>query len=569
MKKLFFYRILLFTLLFISLSTTATAKTMNILVYPFKNVGDKQYSWISEGMTDTVINDLMGIRETSVISNADRSKIMEETKFDISGLVAEETMVKIGKLTGANIIFTGSYLVTANNIRVIARLVNVETGKTESSAKLDGTLEKIFDLQDKVVLTLLSDTGKVTIPDVAQVKITEAEKKRIAEKPKPKATAYELYAKGLELKDTNPKEALSYFTKALEMDRNYVSALIQAGFTAGYTLNLFDEALNYLTRADNILKSRKATNTNEYADLLRNIGNVYVYKGDTERVLRYYMDSQRILDRLGLKNTADYAKLMKNIGIVYNQKGDSDRALRYLTDSQQIQDKLGLQSTVDYTRTVMSIGNVYGSKGDLDRALRYFTDSQQIQDKLGLQSTADYTGIMMNISSIYRQKGDFDRALRYLTESQQIQDKLGLQSTATYAGIMMGIGIVYASKSDLDHALGYYTTSQQILDKLGMPNTAIYAELMNSIGNFYRSKGDLDSALRYFTDSQQIREKLGLQNTAGYAGLLFNIGRLYEQQGNSEMAGRYFRNSYDSFVRFGYTGPYRDKALSNAQRLGY
>ena len=59
-------------------------------------------------MTDTVINDLTGIKEVSVISNADRRKIMEEAKFSLSGLVADETMVKVGKLTGANIIFSGS-----------------------------------------------------------------------------------------------------------------------------------------------------------------------------------------------------------------------------------------------------------------------------------------------------------------------------------------------------------------------------------------------------------------------------------------------------------------------------
>jgi TolB-like protein len=316
MKKLFFYRIFIISLLFMSLSTPAIAKKMNILVYPFENTGDKQYSWISAGMTETVINDLIGIREVSVISNADRKKIMEETKFIVSGLVDKETMLEVGKLTGANIIFTGSYLVSENNIRVIARLVNVETGKTDSSAKIDGTLEKIFDLQDKVVLNLLSETTKVNIPNVPQVRIAETEKQKIQEKQKPKTTAYELYAKGLELKDTNPKEALTYYTKALDIDGNYVSALIQAGFTAGNMLNLFDEALNYLTRADNILKSSKAANTKEYAALMMNIGTVYWSKGDLDRALKYYADSQEIRDKLGLSNTADYAALMMNIGRV-------------------------------------------------------------------------------------------------------------------------------------------------------------------------------------------------------------------------------------------------------------
>jgi TolB-like protein/tetratricopeptide (TPR) repeat protein len=527
MKKLYFYRIFILSILFISLSTTATAKTMNILVYPFKNTGDKQYSWISAGMTDTVITDLMGIREVSVISNADRRKIMEETKFILSGLVAEETMVKVGKLTGANIIFTGSYLVSENNIRVNARLINVETGRAESSAKIDGTLEKIFDLQDKVVLTLLSDTGKVTIANVAKVKIAEAEKKKIAEKPRPKTTAYELYAKGLELQDTIPKEALAYYKKALEIDKTYVSALIQYGFTAGTTLNLFDEALNYLTRADNILKSRKATDTKEYAILMRNIGIVYGSKGDLDRALKYFMDAQQIWDRLGLQNTAGYATLMSSIGIVYKSKGDLDRALRYDIDSQQGFDSLGLQNTGGYASLMNNIGNIYYHKGDLDRALKYFMDAQQIRDKLGLQNTVGYADLMNNIGLVCSSKRDLDRALRYYMDSQQIRDRLRLQNTAGYALLMMNIGIVYDSKGDLDHAL------------------------------------------RYYMDSQQGQDRLRLQNTAGYADLLFNMGILYEKQGDKGMAGRYYRNSYDTYGRVGYTGPRRNNALKNARRLGY
>ena len=485
MKKILFYRIFILSLLFMSLSTPSIAKMMNILVYPFENTGDKQYSWISAGMTETVINDLMGIREISVISNADRRKIMEETKFIISGLTVEETMLKVGKLTGANIIYTGSYLVSENNIRVIARLINVETGKVESSAKLDGTLEKIFDLQDKVILTLLSDATKVNIPNVTQVKIAEFEKKKIAEKPRPKTTAYELYAKGLELQDTNPKESLTYFKKALEIDKTYVSALMSAGFTAGSTLNLFDEALGYLNRANETLKSRKATKTIDYAMLMKNIGTVYYSKGDLDRALRYYMDSQKIRDSLGLQNTSGYANLMTKIGVVYDSKAESDRALRYYIDSQSIQERIGLQITSGYAQLMMNIGLVYWSKRDIDRALRYYMDSQQIQGGLGLQNTADYATLTMNI------------------------------------------------------------------------------------GNVYNSIGDLDRALRYYTDSQSIQERIGLQNTSGYAGLLFNIGLLYEKQGERGMAGRYYRKAYNSFVSAGYIGDWKDKSLSNAQRLGY
>ena len=152
-------------------TTPCSAKQMNILVLPFENTGDKEYSWISAGMTDTVVTDLTRIKNISVVSNQDRKKVLEEMKFIFSGLAEEDKMMKLGKLMGAHVISTGSYLVSGGRIRVHARLVNVETGKVESSAKVDGTLNSLFDLQDKVVFALMGETEKINIADIKHVKL--------------------------------------------------------------------------------------------------------------------------------------------------------------------------------------------------------------------------------------------------------------------------------------------------------------------------------------------------------------------------------------------------------------
>ena len=55
MKKLLFLMTLTVTLFTFLFTTPCSAKQMNILVHPFENTGDKAYSWISAGMTDTVL----------------------------------------------------------------------------------------------------------------------------------------------------------------------------------------------------------------------------------------------------------------------------------------------------------------------------------------------------------------------------------------------------------------------------------------------------------------------------------------------------------------------------------
>jgi tetratricopeptide (TPR) repeat protein len=281
-------------------------------------------------------------------------------------------MMKLGKLTGAHVIFTGSYLVSNSRIRVHARLVNVETGKVESSTKIDGTLNGIFDLQDKVVFTLMGETEKITIADIKPVKFTSEDKKKIEEKPKTSVTAYEWYAKGLEIRDTNPKEALTNFKKALDIDPNYTDALMSAGTTAGYTLNLFSEALGYLEKAERIFNGHNETKSSNYASLMLNIGLVYRSKGQLDRALEYYLNSQSIYGRLGLQNTANYASLMLNIGNVYRSKGQLDRALEYHLNSQSIKDRLGLQNTANYANLMYGMAVLYETKGQRDMAGRYF-----------------------------------------------------------------------------------------------------------------------------------------------------------------------------------------------------
>jgi len=526
MRKLFHCLTIVLSL-FLIFTSSSFAKTINILVHPFENTGDNEYSWVSAGMTDTVIADLTRIKNIIVVSNADRKKILEEMKFIFSGLAEEEKMIKLGKITGANVIFTGSYLVSGNRIRVHARLVNVELGKVESSTKIDGTLNGIFDLQDKVVFTLMGETEKITVADIKPVKITEQDKKKIEEKPRPSVTAYEWYAKGLERQDTNPNEALTNFKKALDVDPNYTDALINAGRITAYPLSLFEEAHGYFERADRVMKDRNETNTIGYAMLRMSVGSYFSIKGQYNRGLEYCLNAKSKLDNLNLQNTVDYYKIMGNIGYAY------------------------------------------AGKGQHDRSLEYELNAKAVLDSLGLQNTAYYAKSMINIGASFRRKGQHDRGLEYHLNAKAVLDSLGLQNTAYYATLMANTGLFYSAKGQVDRGLEYCLKAKSILAILGLQNTVNYAEVMQSVGVAYWINGQVDRGLEYCLKAKSIRDRLGLQNTSDYARLLDVLASLYEAQGKRDMAGRYYRMAYDTFVQAAYFGTLKDKALNNATRLGY
>jgi len=511
----------------ISPATSSLAKNMIILVHPFENTGNKEYAWISAGMTDTVITDLTRIKNVSVVSNADRKKILEEAKLVLSGLTAEDKIIKLGKLSGANVIFTGSYLVSGNRIRVHARLVNVETGKIESTTRIDGTLDGIFDLQDKVVFTLMGETEKVQIADIKPVTVTDEDKKAIKEKPKPKVNAYELYSKGLELQGSDPNGALAKFRKALDIDPDYADALRNAGFTAGTTLNLFSEAFGYLERAERLLKNRNEINTANYADLIMTIGDVYLRKGQLDGSMEYYLNAKSTYHDLSLQDTSRYATILMNIGLVFQRQGRLDNALEYQLNAKSIYNSLSLQNTVDYANLLLNIGTVYQEKGQLDSSMEYYLSAKSTYSSLSLQKTSGYASIMIDIGNVYLNKGRLDDALEYYLNAKSIYNNLNLQST--------------------DH----------------------YANLMTNMGILYQNKGRLNDALEYYLNAKSIYDRLHLQSTVAYAIIINNLASLYEQQGQRDKAGKHYRMAYDGYVKANYSGPWKDNALKNAERLGY
>ncbi len=507
--------------------TAFGARNMRVLVYPFENQGTAEYSWIAAGMTDSVIADLGRISSITVISDDDRKKVMREIAFSLSDMADEKTAVRVGLLTGADTIFTGSYTVVAGRVRVVAKLVDVERGNLVKSIKLDGTLEGIFELQDRIVFSLMTGSGEIKVADVKAPVVTNTEKTNIETKMRPSLSAYEYYSKGLELQNTNPVEALRLFKEALAKDPEYIDALKLAGYTAGFTLNQFEPALGYLQKAIEILRKRKETATANFAYLMISIGTVYWSKGELGKALESYMKAEGIYERLGFKTTADYSDLMICMGIVY------------------------------------------WTKGELDRALEYYLKSKNIRESLSLQNTFVYAHILNDIGLVYKDKGEYDRALEYHIKAKGIYERFGMQKTVPYANAIWNMGIAYFSKGEVDRAFEYYLKSKEIRESLGLEKTKMFANLLLYIGRVYNYKKEYNRALEHYNKAREILDSLELSNTIEYANLLYCMAEVYENKGKKPEAGKLYRRSYETYNKAGYTGKWKDKVRKDAERLGW
>ncbi|PCJ58606.1 MAG: curli assembly protein CsgG [Planctomycetota bacterium] len=90
-----------------------------------------------------------------LVERAELSKIIKEQELNLSGLVSQETAIKVGRLVGAKILITGSVFKVGKKIYIVAKIISTETGKVLGKSA-NGT-----DEIDVLALKLAKSLGKV------------------------------------------------------------------------------------------------------------------------------------------------------------------------------------------------------------------------------------------------------------------------------------------------------------------------------------------------------------------------------------------------------------------------
>lgn len=212
---------------------SGTRPTHRIAVLRFANVtGDAADEWIGVGLAETLTSDLTHLHQVTVIGSEQvgdtlRRLEMEDAIHDDRGLAIE-----LGRRVGATCLVTGGYQRRVDTLRVTARFVDLATGTVTKTLRVDGALDEIFDLQDRIVHGLSEDL---------ELQLESSERLAIADAETRSIEAYEAYSRGLvELRraeDPSLDLAMTLFERAVERDGQYASAWAALG--AAHNLKAF------------------------------------------------------------------------------------------------------------------------------------------------------------------------------------------------------------------------------------------------------------------------------------------------------------------------------------------
>jgi TolB-like protein/class 3 adenylate cyclase len=183
----------------------------SIAVLPFANMsGDPEQEYFADGMVEEIITALSRTRWLFVIAR--------NSSFTYKGQTVD--VKQVGRELGVRYVLEGSVRKAGGRVRITAQLIDAVTGTHLWADHFDGSLEDVFELQDRVA---------VSVAGVIEPALQAAEMRRSAARLTIDLTAYDLYLRALAaffpITRERAFEALGLLKQGIAIDRHYGPAL--------------------------------------------------------------------------------------------------------------------------------------------------------------------------------------------------------------------------------------------------------------------------------------------------------------------------------------------------------
>jgi len=185
----------------------------SIAVLPFANMsGDTEQEYFVDGMVEEIITALSRLRWLFVIAR--------NSSFTYKGQAVD--VKRVGRELGVRYVLEGSVRKAGNRVRITGQLIDAETGAHLWADRFDGSIEDVFELQDKVA---------ASVAGVIEPTLQMAEVHRSARRPTNDLAAYDLYLRAYALMLSPARrlpEVLDLLDRAIEREPDFGPALAWA-----------------------------------------------------------------------------------------------------------------------------------------------------------------------------------------------------------------------------------------------------------------------------------------------------------------------------------------------------
>ena len=281
----------------------------SIVVLPFENMSpEKENQYFSDGLTEEIIADISKMKQLKVISRTSAMRLKGTDK----------DLKTIGRQLAVCYVLEGSVRKQGNELRITAQLIDAESDVHLWAEKYSGTMDDVFDIQEKV---------SRSIADALKVELSPKEQEKIAERPIGNVQAYECYLQARQEIWRFTEESLE---RALELIQNGLqlvgdNALLYAAMGTAYWLYVnagIKPGEEFIQKAEECVEKIFSLDPDSpHGHFLR--GAIHVHKGNMQ---------EAVVDlRLALSFDANNADALLQLARVYASSGQISSASRTVT----------------------------------------------------------------------------------------------------------------------------------------------------------------------------------------------------------------------------------------------
>src|SRR5271166_5789380 len=314
----------------------------SIAVLPFQNMsGDPEQEYFADGMVEDIITALSRIKWLFVTAR--------NSSFSYKGQSPD--VKQVGRELGVRYVLEGSVRKAGQRVRITAQLIDAASGTHLWADRFDGSLEDVFDLQDKVASS---------VAGVIEPALQAAETARSAGRPTSDLTAYDLYLRGYAMVLVSARqspEALRLMEQAIARDPRYGPALAWAAFCC---LRLVRDGRSEDRKADALKGADFARRALEVAGddpgILGNAAIALAYFGEDIGAMMALVDRALALN-------PNYARGWHNSGVIRLWAGQPDIAIEHFEAALHLSPRARVGSSLAF------IGHAYFITRRFDEAV--------------------------------------------------------------------------------------------------------------------------------------------------------------------------------------------------------
>jgi len=412
-----------------------------IAVLPFENLDNTPDDYFSAGMTEDLTTQLSKIGGLTVLANA-----------AVKPYAGSRDFKKIAQELGAAWVVTGSVRRAGNRVRIVSRLVQIQSDTQRWAENYDRELKDIFMIQSEVAQRIAQSL---------QVQLSPAESQQLAPSLTTNLTAYDYYLKGRDYyynyNPTDNSQAIRLFEQALKVDPGYALAYAGLGDAYAQQAHRFRGGAASLEKAIQASQKAVALGPN-LAEAHKALGLAYQSKGLIRPAAQAY--------ERAIQLNPNYHPALGNYGGVLADLGRLDEAVTWS------QRALALDPTnpISYDR----LGIVY-------RLLTLDEQSERAYRRM-FELAPDSTSAHLGLGYLYLEQQKIPQALAQFQAVLKKQPTQGEALTAT--------GIIYLAQGNLAQA--------QVHLQAAAPQNSFAGAYL---GYVYWQKGDQVQARAIFEQS--------------------------------------------------------------------